>query len=407
VKNNSFIFEPETNELNQLCVQYAAFDTTVKLGRQKIVYGNGAFIGNVGWRQNERTYDGLSITNKSISGLTLSYSYIEQVNRVFGYDAATIFENAPGEIHLLSGSYTGIKGLTLGGYVYLMDFDEKAARKWNNDTYGVSAKGTFEDIALYAEVAYQEDTGDKNDTEAMYFHINANKTFGTQLITVGVEELDACFQTPLATNHIFNGFADATDVRRADGTRIRVMELQGPLLFSTFEPVVRELVKQGPYCQHVILNFRHVVSVDEVSLRMLHEIQQQLASSGVRLLCCQIGKFTKLLARAGLGDEALFTSEDAALESCENVVLADVMPTHVVESRSISLGECALFVKCDDEDLKLLNERMEFRTYAAGETIIQSGSDADELFVLLSGSIEVRLHSNPSGISGSTCFPAA
>ena len=218
VKNNSFIFDPETNELNQLYVQYAAFDTTVKLGRQKIVYDNAAFIGNVGWRQNEQTYDGLSITNKSISGLTLSYSYIEQVNRIFGSDAATIFENAPGEIHLFNGSYTGIKGLTLGGYAYLMDFDEKAARKWNNDTYGVSAKGTVEGIALYGEVAYQEDAGDKNDKQAMYFHINATKTFGTQSITIGVEELDAGFQTPLATNHIFNGFADATDVRRTDGT---------------------------------------------------------------------------------------------------------------------------------------------------------------------------------------------
>jgi hypothetical protein len=218
VKNNSFIFDPVTNELNELYVQYAAFDTVVKVGRQKIIYDNAAFIGNVGWRQNEQTYDAISVVNKSIDGLTLSYAYIDQVNRIFGSSASGVFKDAPGEIHLFNGSYTGIKGLTLGGYAYLMEFDEKAAQKWDNSTYGLSAKGTLGGIALYGEVAYQDQAGDKNDKSAMYFHVNATKTFGTQSLTVGIEELDAGFQTPLATVHAFNGFADATDVRRIDGT---------------------------------------------------------------------------------------------------------------------------------------------------------------------------------------------
>lgn len=218
VRNNSFTFDPETNELNQLYAQYAGFDTQVRLGRQKIIYDNAAFVGNVGWRQNEQTYDALSITNKSIDGLTLSYSYVDQVNRIFGSDANGIFENAPGEIHLLNGSYAGIKGLTLGGYIYLMEFDDTAAKKWNNSTYGVSAKGNAAGLALYGEFAYQDEAGDKNNLEALYAHINATKTFGKQSVTVGIEHLDAGFQTPLATVHAFNGFADATDTRRIDGS---------------------------------------------------------------------------------------------------------------------------------------------------------------------------------------------
>lgn len=218
VKNNSFIFDPETHELNELYVQYAAFDTVVKVGRQKIIQDNAAFIGNVGWRQNEQTYDAVSITNKSIDGLTLSYSYVDQVNRVFGSSASGIFKDAPGEIHLINGSYTGIKGLTLGGYAYLMEFDEKAAKKWDNSTYGASAKGKLGGVDLYGEVAYQNEAGDKNDKDAMYFHVNATKAFGKQSLTLGVEQLDAGFQTPLATVHAFNGYADATDVRRIDGS---------------------------------------------------------------------------------------------------------------------------------------------------------------------------------------------
>eukprot|EP00004_Rigifila_ramosa_P005885 TRINITY_DN16547_c0_g1_i1.p1 TRINITY_DN16547_c0_g1~~TRINITY_DN16547_c0_g1_i1.p1 ORF type:complete len:399 (+),score=57.97 TRINITY_DN16547_c0_g1_i1:109-1197(+) len=218
VANNSAIFDPETNELNQLYLQYAGFDTLVKLGRQKIIFDNAAFIGNVGWRQNEQTYDAFSIRNQSIEGLTLNYSYVDQVNRIFGSDALGIFENAPGEIHLLNGTYEGIKGLTLGSYIYLMKFDEKAAQKWNNDTYGINAKGSLAGISLYGEVAYQDQAGDKNDRQAMYAHFHATKSFGSQLLVVGIEQLDAGFQTPLATVHAFNGYADATDVRRIDGS---------------------------------------------------------------------------------------------------------------------------------------------------------------------------------------------
>jgi glutaminase len=178
---------------------------------------------------------------------------------------------------------------------------------------------------------------------------------------------------------------------RRYGERIRVLELQGPLLFSTFEPVVRELVKQAAYCQHVILNFSFVFSIDDVCLRMLRDVRQQLAASGVRLVCCHAGRVGKSLAAAGLDQEAIFPSEDAALESCENEVLAIVMPTHWQEPPPVSLTGCVLFEKCDEAELQLLEERMENASFAAGETIIHAGSVADELFILISGSAEVRL----------------
>lgn len=178
---------------------------------------------------------------------------------------------------------------------------------------------------------------------------------------------------------------------RRYGDRIRVMELQGPLLFSTFEPVIRELVKQSAYCQHIILNFSYVFSADEVSLRMLHEVSQQLAAAGVALLCCHAGRLAKSIAAAGISEDAIFPSEDAALESCENAVLERILPQHSVVPPRVELGGCALFAMCDEKELGLLDEGMEHASYVAGDLIIQSGSRADELFVLIDGSVEVRL----------------
>lgn len=229
---NTAIFDPETNELNQAYVQYEGFDTTFRTGRQRIIYDNAAFIGNVGWRQNEQTYDAISITNKSLDGLTLNYAYVNQVNRIFGSDADSPIGFLPGftnvqdlqsDIHLINGSYTGISGLTLGGYAYIMNFEDLGA--WDNNTFGLSAKGTLGGIALYGELAWQDKAGLLGEEEAMYAHTTATKTFGAQSLTLGLEHLDAGFKTPLATVHAFNGFADVTDGARLSGAHNGLTDL--------------------------------------------------------------------------------------------------------------------------------------------------------------------------------------
>jgi glutaminase len=178
---------------------------------------------------------------------------------------------------------------------------------------------------------------------------------------------------------------------RSYGDRIRVLELQGPLLFSTFEPVIRELVKQAAYCQHIILNFANVFSVDGVSLRMLRDVRAQLEDAGVTLLACHVGRHARALEAAGLGNDALFPSEDAALEFCEDAVLERVMPNHVPDAPPVPLSKCSLFSTCDEAELQLLEKSMEHREFKADETIIHTGGTADELFVLTDGTVEVRL----------------
>ena len=232
---NTLIADPETNELNQEYIQYEGFYTTVRAGRQRIIYDNAAFIGNVGWRQNEQTYNAISITNKSIDGLTLNYAYVNQVNRIFGSDADAPITGGPppftnvqdvdSSVHLLNASYAGITGLTLGGYAYLMNFNDISA--WDNNTFGITAKGTLGGIALYGELAYQDKAagGTITETEAFYAHVIATKAFGSQSVTLGIEHLDAGFQTPLATVHAFNGYADVTDAYRISGSHNGLTDL--------------------------------------------------------------------------------------------------------------------------------------------------------------------------------------
>ncbi len=216
VANNSVIVDPETNELNQAYLQYNGYDTIVRVGRQRIIYDNAAFIGNVGWRQNEQTYDAINIANKSLPGVKLSYSYVTQVNRIFGSEAAGFFQDVQGDLHFLNGSYSGIEGLTLTGYAYLMDFDGLNAL--DSDTFGGYAKTTKAGFDLHAELAFQVDAGVTEDVDSNYAHIFGSKKVGEQTFTAGFEYLSQGFRTPLATLHAFNGYADAFLIQRTFGT---------------------------------------------------------------------------------------------------------------------------------------------------------------------------------------------
>ncbi len=222
---NTLIADPETNELNQGYVQYEGFDTTFKLGRQRIVYDNSAFIGDVIWRQNQQTYDAFSIVNKSIDGLTFNYAYVSGVNRIFGSNATNLpnVADLSSSLHLLNGSYTGIKGLTLGGYAYIMNFEDIGS--WDNNTFGVSAKGNLLGLTLYGELAFQGKAGVFGEDEALYGHATVTKAFGTQSVTLGMEYLEAGFKTPLATLHAFNGFADVFVAGRTNGSHNGVADL--------------------------------------------------------------------------------------------------------------------------------------------------------------------------------------
>jgi hypothetical protein len=215
---NTLIADPETNELNQAYLQYTGFDTTAKIGRQRIKYDNDAFIGNVGWRQNEQTYDAIALTNQSIDGLTFNYAYVNQVNRIFGSDADGPLPNVQdvaSSIHLINASYAGIQGLTLGSYAYIMNFENLGA--WDNNTFGLSAKKDLWGLTFYGELAWQDKAGLAGTEDALYAHGTATKTIDKHTFTFGVEHLDAGFKTPLATLHAFNGFADVFVAGRASG----------------------------------------------------------------------------------------------------------------------------------------------------------------------------------------------
>lgn len=207
------IADPVGTEVNQGFIAYTTFNNQIKMGRQRLVLDNSRFIGNVGWRQNEQTYDGLSWTNKTIRYTNFTYAYIKNVNRIFG-DA-----NAIGDIHMdshvLNGSYTGFEAGKLIGYAYLLDVNDPLSQLGlTSDTFGVRWQGTIGESFLYnLEYATQKDAGALEQFEADYMSVEAIYNVSRFSFTGGYEVLGSDdgaygFATPLATLHAFNGWAD-------------------------------------------------------------------------------------------------------------------------------------------------------------------------------------------------------
>jgi len=216
VVGNTPIGDPKNFELNQAWLEYKNDDFAAKLGRQRIIRNNAAFIGNVGWRQNEQTYDAVNLACSG-HGFSLSYAYAERVQRIFGHDANDALPGPPlrdfeGDFHFLDASTTTDFG-TLGGYLYLIDVN-------NNTSVGESNTfGAFLDSGpLHAELAFQSGTTSLNgmgDYDALYGHFIYTHKGAGATYSAGLEYLEDYFKTPFATLHAFNGFADAFILQRA------------------------------------------------------------------------------------------------------------------------------------------------------------------------------------------------
>lgn len=222
--DRAVIADPDNFQLNRLQVSYFSdlLDTTVTVGRQLITLSDQRFIGAVGWRQNDQTFDAVVVENKSITDLTVTYAYIEQVNRIFGTNApSSALEKWQGESHLIHLEYDGIENTTLRAFAYLLDFENSPANSTN--TYGLEIQGNHGNLNYLVTIATQNDAGDNPlDYSEQYYRAQLGYKTDAFHCGIGVEVMTSDgmggrFRHPLGTNHKFNGFADAFLTTPADG----------------------------------------------------------------------------------------------------------------------------------------------------------------------------------------------
>jgi len=203
------VVDPELTEVNQAYVAYKGNDLELSFGRQRINHNNQRFVGGVAWRQNEQTFDAYRVQYGAKSDLSVDYSYVYNVNRIFGPDSAN--GDLQGNIHLLNVNYANSKNHKFAAYAYELDFDSAVAI--STRTLGVSYDGKWSKVKVHAAYATQSETGDNpNDFSAQYMALELGTQLSAINVAVGYESLGSDngvgFSTPLATLHKFQGFTD-------------------------------------------------------------------------------------------------------------------------------------------------------------------------------------------------------
>lgn len=214
--NYPVVADVEGTEVNQAFLQFSGIEKTVlRGGRENLALDNNRFIGDVGWRQNNQTYDGVNMANQSLENTKLFYGFVGNVNRIFGEDSPVGDYHT--KLHLFNVNYSGIKDTTWVGYAYLLDVDSAPAASSSNIGTSFTGKVGLDSASslLYeAEVAYQQDyQNNPADYSALYWRLGGGYALNNLSLLAGYESLGSDgghvgFSTPFATLHKWNGWAD-------------------------------------------------------------------------------------------------------------------------------------------------------------------------------------------------------
>lgn len=204
------VADPAGADLNQAFLRYKGNEgLTLDLGRQRILHSNQRFVGSVGWRQQEQTFDGFRLQYQAAQNLHLDYAYVSRVNRIFGPDSAA--GQLDGKLHLLNMIHQLGDGHQWQVFYHHLDFDQALAL--SNQTLGLDYQ--FKQSGWGAHLAYarQQEAGEHPaDYSTDYLALDGWLKLNAVTLAAGLEILgsdkDQGFITPLATLHKFQGFAD-------------------------------------------------------------------------------------------------------------------------------------------------------------------------------------------------------
>lgn len=264
------IVDPGYTDINQLFVDWTGINNTrVRLGRQIVNLDNVRFVGDIAFRQNTQVFDGISILNKSIPNTEIFAAHFGKVRQI-------TTKLRDGNIDIINAKYKISPTESLIGYGYFIDVENlgqnggnpaavnTAAQGGNglggssdipasatninptqtdasSKTFGVRLDGARKindswKLLYTAEYAKQDDyRGGNSLIDAHYFKLGGGAGYGNWSLRIDHEKLSSndgkyAFQTPLGTNHLFQGWADIFLVTPRQGMEDTFITLAGSIM---------------------------------------------------------------------------------------------------------------------------------------------------------------------------------
>ena len=231
------IADPEGSEWNQAGIGWEPVaGTQFTVGRQRINLDNQRFFGSVGWRQNDQTFDAGSFTQTLGKNTTARYYYLQDAHRVFGnVNPNHLLAEYDIGGHLLNVSHV-FGPATLTGYGYFVENEDlplTSNRIVGARMAGAHALGEPWKLLYTIEFAQQSEWRDgAGNIDADYTLLEFGAARGAYSGKFSHEVLGGdghyAFQTPFATLHAFNGWADKFLTTPVNGLVDNYVTFAGP-----------------------------------------------------------------------------------------------------------------------------------------------------------------------------------
>lgn len=222
------VADPVDTDINQLYVDYTGpSNTTLRVGRQSIKLDNVRFVGNVEFRQVMQVFNAVTLDYQGIEGLRLYAGYLSRQKTTAGTQRAT---HTP----IINARYTFAPGEQVIAYGYWQNqpvtgqvtgFADNSNRILGVRLDGAHPLVTEWKLLYTAEFARQDDyAGGDARIDAGYHRLGAGAQWRDSYARVDHEVLGSNgglygFQTPLGTNHLFQGWADQLLTTPKQGVR--------------------------------------------------------------------------------------------------------------------------------------------------------------------------------------------
>jgi sulfate permease, SulP family len=192
------------------------------------------------------------------------------------------------------------------------------------------------------------------------------------------------------------------EVLRERGDSIHVLELQGFLFFGTANALLDRIRARAadpdlPPLRYLVLDFRRVSGLDSSAALSFSKAHRLATSSGFVMVLTAMGdRVRRPLERGGLTEDApsvrMLPDLDRGLQWCEDRLLEE---GEVAEEAAGPLWRDAVEgTGVSEEALLEYMERLEIDT---GETIIEQGDRAEDVFFLESGQVTAQVVTETGG----------
>ena len=218
--------DPDATNVNQAFASYTGVpNTTVTAGRQIISLDDVRFVGNVDFRQNMQTFDAVTVTSKPLPDTKIVAGYAWGLKDILN-------RHIPTSIYIVEAYWMPLKEIQVDGFGYWYGNDAQTviagaaacgltgSKACNSVTYGFRAHGDValpESLKLQYKVVYAKQSSYDDGSHLIDADfVQANGKIAWKDYYAGAEYMQMgsngngtyAFQTPLATKHAFNGWAE-------------------------------------------------------------------------------------------------------------------------------------------------------------------------------------------------------